>query len=259
MTAQDEAATVGQVAERFGVTVRTLHHYDERGLLTPSGRSAAGYRLYLPADLERLATIVVYRRLEFGLDEIAALLDGEGDVVGHLRRQRRTVISRRDELTGLIAAIDHALEAAMDNQPATNDELRDLFGDSFDETAAQEAEQRWGESAAWTQSQQRTARYTTQDWQAVKAEMDAVNAAFVAALTAGEPPNSPAAMAAAEAHRRHLNERFYDCSHEFQRTLGEMYVADPRFAATYDALAPGLATYIRDAINANATYVEGTP
>ena len=59
MTEQDEAATVGQVAERFGVTVRTLHHYDERGLLTPSGRSAAGYRLYLPADLERLATIVV--------------------------------------------------------------------------------------------------------------------------------------------------------------------------------------------------------
>lgn len=69
--------TVGQVAERFGVTVRTLHHYDEIGLLTPSERTRAGYRVYTADDLVRLRTIVVYRRLEFGLDEVRELLEDD--------------------------------------------------------------------------------------------------------------------------------------------------------------------------------------
>src|SRR6476619_7721080 len=91
--------TVGQVAELFGVTVRTLHHYDEIGLLVPSERSGAGYRLYTDGDLARLQQIVVYRRLELSLDEIASLLDGEEDAAAHLRRQRDVVMTRLDELT----------------------------------------------------------------------------------------------------------------------------------------------------------------
>ncbi len=82
--------------------------------------------------------------------------------------------------------------------------------------------------------------------------MEAVNAAFIAALQAGEPATSVAAMDAAEAHRMHIHERFYDLSHDFHRGLGDMYVADPRFTKTYEDLAPGLAAYVRDAIHANA-------
>ena len=102
--------TVGQVADLFGVTVRTLHHYDEIGLLTPSERSRAGYRLYTDADLVRLQQIVVYRRLELPLEEIASLLDGGEDAVTHLRRQREAVLTRLDELKELVGAIDRALE-----------------------------------------------------------------------------------------------------------------------------------------------------
>src|ERR1700712_2910097 len=105
------AWTVGQVAERFGVTVRTLHHYDEIGLLVPSRRSASGYRLYTDADVTRLQHVVVYRRLGFALEEIALLLDDPGvDVAAHLRRQRAAVTQRLDEMTDLVAAIDRALE-----------------------------------------------------------------------------------------------------------------------------------------------------
>ena len=102
-TAVDQVWTVGQVAHDFDVTVRTLHHYDEVGLLTPSERSLAGYRLYTESDLERLATVVVYRRLGFSLDDIADLLTGDGDVAGHLRRQRAAVMSRLDEMRDLVA------------------------------------------------------------------------------------------------------------------------------------------------------------
>ena len=71
----EEPLTVGQVAQAFGVTRRTLHHYDEIGLVVPSERTAAGYRLYTAADLTRLQHVVVYRRLGFALEEIALLLD----------------------------------------------------------------------------------------------------------------------------------------------------------------------------------------
>ena len=244
--------TVGQVADLFDVTVRTLHHYDEIGLLVPSERSRAGYRLYTAEDLTRLQQVVVYRRLEMPLEEIATLLDRGEDAADHLRRQRATVMSRLDELRELVTAIDRALEREMSNEPATTEDLKELFGDGFTDEYEQEAQERWGETDAWKQSQSRTQRYSKADWAEVKAEMDAVNAAFVAALHSGAPATSEAAMDAAEQHRRHIDDRFYDLDHTFHRGLADMYVADPRFTKTYEDLAPGLAAYVRDAIHANA-------
>jgi DNA-binding transcriptional MerR regulator len=247
-----ESWTVGQVADRFTVTVRTLHHYDDIGLLTPSGRSGAGYRLYTAADRTRLQHIVVYRRLGFGLEEIALLLAEPESVGHHLRRQRAAVAHRLDELRELVAALDRALEKEGGGMALTPQEQRELFGDGFSEEYAVEAEQRWGDTDAWTQSRQRTGRYRRQDWVVIKAEMEAVDEAFVAAKRAGRGPDSAEAMAAAERHRRHIHDRFYDLTHEFHRNLGDLYIDDPRFAAGYEQREPGLARYVRDAIHANA-------
>ena len=202
--------TVGQVAERFGVTVRTLHHYDEIGLLSPSVRSPAGYRLYTEEDLTRLQHVVVYRRLGFALEDVAMLLDHPEGAVEHLRRQRTAVLQRLGEMRDLVTAIDRALEREMSNQPATPDEMKELFGEGFHDAQA-EAEERWGETDAWRQSQERTKGYTKADWEAVKAESDRTHQAFTDAMDAGEPPTSEAAMDAAELHRASM-QRFYDCS-----------------------------------------------
>ncbi len=248
--------TVGQVAERLDITVRTLHHYDEIELLQPSERSTAGYRLYTEDDLTRLQHVVVYRRLGFTLEEIALLLDHPESVEQHLRRQRAAVQQRLDEMRDLVTAIDRALEREMNHEPATTEDMKELFGDGFQDGQA-EAEQRWGDTDAWKQSQQRTKGYTKADWAEVKAESDALHKAFTDAMDAGEPPTSEAAMDAAEAHRRQIDDRFYACSHEFHRNLGDMYVSDPRFIATYDEIRPGMAQYVRDAIHANADRHEG--
>ena len=248
--------TVGQVAEMFGVTVRTLHHYDEIGLLRPSERSRSGYRLYTETDVERLQNVVVYRRLGFPLEEISDLLeDGAGGgqpLVAHLRRQRAAVMSRLDEMHDLVTAIDRALEKEMTGVNLTRDEQRELFGDGFSDEYAAEAEDRWGDTDAWRQSQQRTAQYTKADWERIKAESEEINASFVAALDAGQPASSEAAMDAAERARAHIEEWFYDLSADFHRNLGDMYVADPRFTKTYEDIRTGLAQYVRDAIHANA-------
>jgi DNA-binding transcriptional MerR regulator len=247
------ALTVGQVAEQLGVTVRTLHHYDEIGLLVPSERTSAGYRLYDSKDITRLQHVVVYRRLGFALEEIALLLDDpSADVGEHLRRQREAVMSRLGEISELVTAIDRALEKEMSGNKLTRDEQKELFGDGFSDDYAEEAEQRWGETGAWKQSQRRTSRYTKADWVEVKAEMDANNAAFASAMADGEPATSQRAMDAAEQHRLHIHNRFYDLTPEFHRNLGDMYLADPRFTQNYEDVAPGLAQYVRDAIHANA-------
>jgi DNA-binding transcriptional MerR regulator len=256
-TGRVEALTVGQVAERFGVTVRTLHHYDEIGLLVPSERTRAGYRLYSEVDLVRLGAIVTYRRLGLALTDVQALIAGDADVVDTLTRQKEAVLRQVGELHQLADVIDRLMEAHMTDQPATEADLKEIFGDGFSDDYRTEAEQRWGDTDAWKQSAARTASYTTADWEQVKADQDAVNADLVAALASGEPATSERAMDAAERHRRLIDDRFYDCSPAFHRGLADMYVADPRFTRTYEELAPGLAAYVREAIHANAERQEG--
>jgi DNA-binding transcriptional MerR regulator len=250
--AVDELLTVGQVAQTFGTTVRTLHHYDEVGLLTPSERTPAGYRLYTPGDVERLATIVTYRQLDLPLDEVAALLRGDGSGIEHLRRQRDAVMDKVDELHRLVEAIDARLEREMHEQPATAEDLREIFGDGFEDEYQAEAQERWGETDAWKQSAKRTQKYTVADWEQIKAEAQELGEQMAAAKRSGKPATSEAAMDAAEAARQHLSHWFYDCSPQFHRNLGDMYVADPRFARTYEDQEPGLAQYTGDAIHANA-------
>ena len=247
-----EALTVGQVAETFGVTVRTLHHYDEVGLLHPSERSHAGYRLYTGDDLQRLSTIVVYRRLGFRLEEIGELLDAEGaEVIDHLRRQRDVVMARVAEMTDLVDAIEHRLEAEMTNTPATTEDLKELFGDGYSDEYQAEAERRWGDTDKWQQSQERTARWTKAEWVEVKAELEAFEADLGAAVRAGEPTDGEPAAALAERHRASID-RYFDCDHEFQVCLAQMYLSDPRFTAHYEEIAPGAAQWLHDAIVSNA-------
>ena len=252
------ALTVGQLAERLDVTVRTLHHYDAIGLLVPSERTTAGYRLYTEEDLTRLQHVVVYRRLGFALEEIALLLDDpSADVGEHLHRQREAVMSRLDEMRELVTAIDRALEQEMSGIKLTKEEQQELFGDGFNDDYADEAEQRWGETDAWKQSKRRTSTYTKADWVEIKADMEASGMAFVTAMESGLPATSEQAMDAAEQARVHIQRWFYDITPEFHRGLGDMYVADPRFTKTYEDVRPGMAQYVRDAIHANADRAAG--
>src|SRR5580693_2434381 len=98
--------TVGAVAGLTGVSVRTLHHYDELGLVEPGGRNAAGYRLYSPEDLRRLQRVLFYREIGFGLDVIAVIVADPGSTGGdHLRRQRQLLAARIARCQAMVALI----------------------------------------------------------------------------------------------------------------------------------------------------------
>ncbi len=249
--------TVGQVARLAGVTVRTLHHYDEVGLLTPSDRSEAGYRRYVPDDVERLQRILAYRALGLSLESIAEVLDAPGaSAEAHLRRQRELVQEQVERLQALLDAIDHELEVTGMGMRLTPEERLEVFGDlerSGDlEAWGREAEERWGASDAYRESARRAASYTKDDWMRIRDEGTALERRFGDALRAGTPADAPEAMDLAEEHRLSIDRGFYACPVEMHVGLTQMYVDDPRFSAHYEQVEPGLATYIRDAAAANA-------
>ena len=232
--------TVGRVAELAGVTVRTLHHYDEIGLLSPGDRTTVGYRRYREEDLERLQQILFYRELGFALEEIATILDDPGaDAAAHLRRQHRLLGKRIERLQAMVAAVEFALEAQQVGISLTPEERFEVFGDHDPEQYAEEAEQRWGGTEEYRQSRQHTASYTKEDWKRVTAEQDAVARRLAEAFTAGVAPDSQQAMDLAEQHRQLITGSFYDCSYEIHRGLAEMYVTDERFTRHYETYAPG--------------------
>ena len=244
---------VGDVARLSHVSVRALHHYDAIGLLTPSARSPAGYRLYSGADLRRLQQILFYRELGFALEEIAEILaDPAAGTDDHLRRQHRLLRERRARDAALLGAIEREMEARKMGMSLTPEEQFEIFGTDKLAEYAEEAEQRWGDTEAWKQSQRRTAAYTKEDWIAIKAEADASIAGFAEAIRAGEPANGTVAMDLAEAHREHISRWFYDCGYDMHRGLAELYISDPRYMAEYDKIEPGFSGYVHDAMLANA-------
>ena len=159
---------VGDLARLSHVSVRTLHHYDGIGLLTPSARSAAGYRLYSDADLRRLRQILFYRELGFALEEIADILaDPAAGTDDHLRRQHRLLRERRARDATLLGAIEREMEARKMGIALTPEEQFEIFGTDKLAEYTEEAKQRWGDTDAWKQSERRAAAYTKEDWIAI--------------------------------------------------------------------------------------------
>jgi DNA-binding transcriptional MerR regulator len=245
----EESYAVGRVAAFAGVTVRTLHHYDEIGLLVPGDRSATGYRRYSEYDLARLQRILFYRELGFGLDEITKILDDpDADPLDHLRRQHGLLTERAERLIELIGTVEKTMEAHAMGIRLTPDEMFEVFGDDDPTEHAAEAEQRWGDTDAYRESARRTSAYSKDDWLRIRSEADAITRAFATAMQGGHPTHSGEALAAARAHRAHIAQTYYAITPEMHRGLAEMYVADDRFRRTYDDVAPGLAQYVHDAI-----------
>jgi DNA-binding transcriptional MerR regulator len=249
--------TVGEVAELAGVTVRALHHYDELGLLSPSGRSDAGYRLYSYDDLARLREILIWRTLGFGLTEIGSLLDDpKHDRLAALERQRELIEREIDRLGALAAAVDAAIAAHVNG---TRIEETSMF-EGFDASQyEEEARERWGHTEAYQESMRRAGQYGEGEWREIRTEAEVITRELVALMRAGQPANGPEARALAERHRQHISRWFYPCSPAMHRGLGEMYVADERFTQTYEREVPGLAAYVHDAIVANADAQETEP
>lgn len=235
--------TVKQLAKLAGVSVRTLHYYDEIGLLKPSFIKENGYRVYKEQELLRLQQILFFRELAFPLEDIIQMMsayDFNRDEA--LREQKRLLGLKRDRITSLITTIDKTLKGGEDMK---NDDLFASFDDEKMQEYMQEAKERWGHTDAYKQSMEKVKHWTKDDYERVKKEGELLNKELAEAMD--EDIKSQKVQAFVEKHYKSI-QQYYDCPYAMYRNLGEMYVSDPRFTATYDKFRPGLAIWLRDAI-----------
>ena len=248
----DIAMTVGEVSMLLGISVRALHHWDETGLVHPSRRSAAGYRLYCEADIMRIQQVLVYRQTGMNLADIKMVLDEpETDAMTHLRRQRELVQGQVSHLQQMLNSIDMVMEIHQSGARISVAEMAEIWGTDWDPVYVEEARARWGDTPEWAESYQRKARMSRADWVQAHEETVALETALAEAMRNGVEPGSPEANALARWHRKDFN-RWFEVSISKQVLIARGYVADERFARYYDKRAPGLAAWLKDVIDAGA-------
>ena len=248
--------TVKQLAAISGVTVRTLHHYDEIGLLKPAHIGENGYRYYGRKELLRLQRILFHRELGAPLGEIADLLDLEGeDQVGVLLRQRERLEAERERFTTLIGTIDLTIasirgEAAMSNA--------DLYtGFSAEKQAAYEAWliERYGDTmkADIARSAKAMARMSEDEQKAALQELHDVEQALAEGLRHGVDPQSDVVDGMIRRHRAWIASAWdKPCPPEAYVGLADLYLSHPDFVKRYETIEPGFSDWLAAAMKAHA-------
>jgi MerR family transcriptional regulator, thiopeptide resistance regulator len=242
--------SVGEIARLACVTVRTLHHYDEIDLLKPSSRTAAGYRNYSDADVDRLQKILFFRELDLPLDTIATILDSpNASPSDHLAQQRRLLVERIERLESLVAAIDRTLEAQRMGYELSPQEKLEIFGQwqpppaYFEELAAlRSAPSAFGSTETWVIPESK------EGWQAIEDRRRSFAERIADAMEAGLAPTSAEAMALIEEERGRK-------SHRQQVMIADWYASKPEyfgFIARPNEQLPGMPDWYRDAVRANA-------
>lgn len=246
--------SVSEVARISGVTVRTLHHYDAIGLLTPSRRGRAGYRVYDDADLRTLQRIVVLRELGLPLEAIRTLVQaGMRELRATLSEQRAKLRSELDHKQAVLRALDAAL--AEGREETIMDKLFEGT-EQFDSIKYQdETRARWGDTEAYRESARRTALYGEAEWARIRAENEALLVAWAALHLAGAAADGPEARDLAERHRQHIDRWYYPCTRAHHAQVSELYVNDARFAASFERHAEGLAAFAAASIRANTSRI----
>lgn len=237
--------TIGQAAEALGVTTKALRHWESLGLIEPV-RAWADHRVYTDADLERGAAVALYRGVGVPLAEIAMLLDASPHTLTDaLEHHRRKLASRRDALDKQLATVNQMIANSRRGE-INMDAMKKYLGENMPAYQA-EAEQRWGDTPEWAQSQAKLSQMGEGDFKRLQEEQEALAKALFAARDAGVEPGSEEAEALVERHRASIAQ-WYDVTPARQLILARMYVGDDRFHAAYD----GAQDYLLELVTAHA-------
>ena len=223
---------IKEFAELTGVSVRTLHYYDEIGLLKPSEVDAqTGYRFYDEKSLERMQEILFYRELDFSLKTIRQIISSpDYDKQQALSRQRKLLLAKKERLERLIDALD-GLGKGEDLMKNEYEDLKNQY--------AEEVKQRWGNTAAYKEFEQ---RHT--DYNKAAVLLDAVFEEFAELNRSGISPDSEPAKIMVEKLQQCITDNFYTCTDDILKGLGQMYVTDDRFRKNIDRHGEGTAEFV---------------
>lgn len=237
--------TVKQLSKMAGVTPRTLHHYDDIGLLKPSRIGENGYRYYGEEALLKLQQILFYRELDFPLDDIKKIMGRRDfDVVGALYSHKAALQNQAARLQRLLATVDNTIMHIKGEKEMSSKQLFEAFSEEQQAEYEREIAQKY-DPATVKASVKKWNSYTEADKQRIGSEGNAVYQGFVDAIAAG--PESPATQACVERWRKHI-EYFWIPKDGQLLGLAHGYNDDPRFKTNFDKIHPKLAGFILEAV-----------
>ncbi len=246
----EQGYSIGQMAKMSGVSLRTLRFYDESGLLVPQ-RAANGYRVYDDAAVDRLQQILLYRELELPIEEIRRALNEGADSASTLTRQRTALQRKRDRIDTILSLIDKTLDAQNGGGRMTAQQKLDPFVkkelEENDAAYGTEMRERFGDEA-YEKRYDAVKELDKEGFDDLNAGLEAIHQRMAECLKAGETPDGAAAQALVQEHHAYLGKFGDFYTDEVYAQLGQGYAADPRFRAHYEALAPGLADWLAQAI-----------
>ena len=236
---------INEVAKLAGVTVRTLHYYDQIGLLHPSEITDAGYRIYNEEALEALQQILFFKELDFPLSDIKEIMLSDGyDRQDTLIKQRGFLIQKRKRLDTLIATIEVAIqkEHYVDLHAFNMSEINEIK-----EKYAAEVKERWKETDSYKESEQKTSGYDDVQWNILKDKCDEILKLF--GQNRHLNPDSSEAQKLVKSWQTFVTLNFYNCTKEILSGLGSMYINDERFKNNIDRNGEGTAEFMSKAID----------
>lgn len=233
---------IKEFAIATGVSIRTIHYYDEIGLLTPAYvDKITGYRYYDENSILRMQEILFYRELDFSLKSIKEILTSPNyDKNKVLNEQKELLILKKERLEKIIFAIDGAIEG---------ENVMSVFDKTEFEKYKNEVKEKWGQTEAYKEHSEKTKTYSKEKWNNLASGMDEIMAMFSVCMKNGNEANSVEAQEFVKKLQNHISENYYHCTNEILASLGVMYVADERFKNNIDKHAIGTAEYISKAIN----------
>jgi DNA-binding transcriptional MerR regulator len=243
--------TVRQLSKLAGVTPRTLHYYDEIGLLKPSRVGANGYRYYGEESLLRLQQILFYRELDLPLEDIKKIMGRRDfDVLGALYGHKEALQKQIYRLNHLLETVDNTIHHLKGNLPMNEKGLFEGFSEEVQEQYAKEAEELYGAESVRA-SMKKWKAYSAEEKKRIMDEGSRNYSDMIAVMPKGAA--SPEAQAIVERWRQHMD-YFWTPNLDQLLALANGYYDDPRFRANFDKIHPRLAEFMRDAVK---VYVEG--
>ncbi|MFC7370217.1 MerR family transcriptional regulator [Fictibacillus iocasae] len=242
---------VKEMAVLSGVSVRTLHHYDEIGLLVPDSSSASGYRLYSKSNLERLQQILFFKELGFGLLQIKEILDQPGfDRKEAMISHKELLLKKKERLENIIKTVDKTIRSIEGGTTMKEKEMFDSFSmediRKHEEKYKEEVRKKYDKTIV-AESEKKTQQYSKEDWARIQAKSDEIYRTLASRMDHG--PDDEVVQQVIAKWRQLITDHFYECTLDIFRGLGDLYVDDPRFTKNIDKHKKGLAAFMRDAMH----------
>lgn len=243
---------IKEVADMVGISIRTLHHYDNISLVRPEAITESGYRLYSDKDLERLQQVLFFKELDFNLHEIKEILNNPNFDRKHaLLAQKDLLYKKMYRLKAIVSTLDKTLASIEGGIEMSKNDMFKAFDiadiEKSQKEYAEEARNKYGNSEAYKESEKKASRYTKDDWARIITRGNEIYAKIASLMEQGA--TDPAVQEAIGEWRQHITDNFYNCTLDIFKGLGDLYVDDERFTKSINRVHPGLAQFLKEAIH----------